>query len=663
MSSARPIGRHRRGLKWMPLDFSAGTPSPKHWRWLAAACLFVSVAPLALSLPLGWLFALRVGFICILGAYKPQGLAPRLTLAASDFIMLLWWMFGGYPQAPTELALAVFILGVSFKAMELRTVGDGYMASAMCFMGPFIALIQHLPVWVVVPSSLSLLMALVLRSGMSCIESNVDPGQPWARRHWSVIVGMLMMVLPVALALFWILPRLPSPYLGWSQSPQTGISDTMEPGSMDRLMQNPAQAFLVNFNGNTPDPSQIYWRAFVLSSFNGRTWFQVGMPPDTEAAPVVSEDTPVFSYSMVMSPIVGAHVPLMDRPISVNGSRVLETSTMTYRSTDNDPNTIRQFKAVSAPSATLDIGVLSPVVRRATLMIPDGFNPRTRTMMEQWKAQGYEGEALVAKTLDYFKTNMTYSYTPPLLGRHSVDELMFDTREGFCEHFSSSFVFAMRAAGIPSRVVSGYQGGRRTSSGLWEVRQLDAHAWAEVWLQDKGWVRVDPTFSVVKKRPPPPGETKKSGVELDLPWMSWVHSKTTNWFGGFDREKQQDLFSRWKNDGWGKWFIALGVGIVVMAWALSAVLLGWRSRRDPREVIQWEKFRAAASKLSGLGYSSTARQLAKSLESFVSPDFHADILGVVNRWEAWRYAGQEDPSLARDLARIRRQLRFSRHPE
>lgn len=659
MNSPRPIAKVRRGFKWLPLDFSSDTPSPVQWRWLAALCLFVSVAPLALSLPMGWLFALRVGAICVLGAYKPQGLAPRLTLAASDFMMLLWWMFGGYPQAPTELALAVFVLGVSFKAMELRTVGDSYMASAMCFLGPFIGVIQHLPAWVVIPSSVSLLMALVLRSGMSCIESGIDPGRPWMRRHWSSIFGMLIMALPVALALFWVLPRLPTPYFGWSQTAQSGISETMEPGSMDRLMQSPAQAFLVDFKGRQPPPSQIYWRTFVLTSFNGRTWYQVGMPPDAEAHPVVSDQTPVFSYDMTLQPVAGAYVPAMDRPLSVRGDGTIETSTMTYRST-SAAGEVRQFTGQSAPSATLDAGVLSPVVRRATLSIPDGYNPRTRELMEKWKAQGYDGERLINKTLDYFKTNMTYSYTPPLLGRDSVDELMFDTREGFCEHFSSSFVFAMRAAGIPARVVSGYQGGRRTPNGLWEVRQLDAHAWSEVWIESKGWIRIDPTFAVVKKRPPPPGEAKSGGISVDMPWLSWVHSKTTNWFGGFDQEKQQDLFSKWKTEGWGKWLIALGVGVVVMIWALSAVLMGWRSNRVPREVVQWDKFHRAACQLTDQGRATTPRQLVDGLSSCLPADLLAQVRPIVSRWEDWRYAGRDDPHLARDLARLRRKLRFSR---
>lgn len=656
MNAPRPIPRTRRAFQWLPLDFSRRTPSPMVWRWMAAFCLFVSVAPLGLALPLGWAFALRVGVVCAIGAWRAHGLAARLSLLAVDFVFLLWWMFGGYPQSPSELALAVFVLGVSFKAMELRTVGDGYMASAMCFLGPFLAVIQGLPLWIVVLSSVSLPLSLVLRSGMACVESGQAPGAPWQKRHWIAVAGMVGMTLPVALALFWLLPRVSTPFFGLPKSAGGGgVPDTMEPGSLDRLMQDPSPALLITFKGETPEPSQMYWRTFVLSSFNGRTWFQMGMPPDAEADPVVAANTAVYSYSLSMLPVAGAYVPLMDRPLSVQGAKTLQTATMTYRSTDT-PNQIRQFEATSAPGAVLDAGVLSPVVRRANLMLPDGFNPRTRSLVAGWKARGYSDEKMVSTALRYFRDNMTYSYTPPLLGRHSVDELMFDTREGFCEHFSSSFVFAMRAAGIPARVVSGYQGGRPSGSS-WEVRQLDAHAWAEVWLGKRGWVRVDPTFAVVKKRPAPPGEARGAGFGIDLPWLGLIHEKTSSWFGGFDHRRQQDLFSKWNTQGWSQWFVAIGVGLVVMAWAFSAVLLGWRADRQPPEIIQWEKFQRQALPWLGLGRSTTPRQLRAALMDRGGRDLGLPLCEIIDRWEMWRYAAVADPHLARDLAHARRLLR------
>src|ERR1039457_5975328 len=105
------------------------------------------------------------------------------------------------------------------------------------------------------------------------------------------------------------------------------------------------------------------------------------------------------------------------------------------------------------------------------------------------------GAAIAERALSYFREQgFVYTLEPPLLGRDSVDEFLFGSKSGFCEHYASSFVFLMRAAGVPARVVTGYQGGDiNPVDGYMIVRQSDAHAWAEVWLKGRGWVRFDPT--------------------------------------------------------------------------------------------------------------------------------------------------------------------------
>ena len=94
-----------------------------------------------------------------------------------------------------------------------------------------------------------------------------------------------------------------------------------------------------------------------------------------------------------------------------------------------------------------------------------------------------------------------YTLTPQRLGRDSIDELLFSTRQGFCGHYASAFVDLMRAGGVPARVVTGYQGGEWNPIGHYlTVRQSDAHAWAEVWLPERGWLRADPTAVVAPQR-------------------------------------------------------------------------------------------------------------------------------------------------------------------
>jgi hypothetical protein len=156
---------------------------------------------------------------------------------------------------------------------------------------------------------------------------------------------------------------------------------------------------------------------------------------------------------------------------------------------------------VSAPDYVLE-PALDPLHRRLALQLPAGYDPQARALAQRWHDQ-FRGNAnlVIRSALDLFHNEFSYTLNAPLLGRDSVDDFLFDTKRGFCEHFASSFTFLMRAAGVPARVVTGYQGGYFNKLGnYWVVRQSDAHAWSEVWLEGRGWVRVDPTAAVSPQR-------------------------------------------------------------------------------------------------------------------------------------------------------------------
>lgn len=655
----RQVAKRRRIGFGMPLNFSRFTSMDRTWRWMSAACLALCVLPISLTLPMGWVFAVRAALVCLVGAWRPHPQPIRLSLLGLDLLLLLWWMFGGYPQSLTQLAVAAFVLGASFKAMELRRVADGYMASVMCFLGPFLAVIQSLPWWALAGSSLSILAALVLRSGLACIESGTVAGSPWRARHWKPVAGLAFMTLPLALASFWLLPRLDAPFFGNQRMGQTGMSGTMEPGSMDAMFQDPSTALLVSFKGASPDPGQMYWRAATLSVFDGRSWSPIPLSPAAETLPQRTPGLEVFSYDMKVMPQQSNYIPFMDRVLSTSGLRTVPTYTLANMSSDPS-HKMRSYSGVSSPNVLWATDGLSDQARRSNLLLPADYNPRTKALVEKWGSEGYRGKALADHALLYFRDNMTYSYTPPLLGRDSVDELVFDTKEGFCEHFSSSFTFMMRAAGIPARVVTGYQAGRQLEDGNWEVRQLDAHAWSEIWLADKGWIRVDPTMAVVRKRPPPPGEEKFQG--FNSPLVQWATEQSAAWFGDFNSQRQQDLFSGWKIENWSHWAIALGAVLVVLFWALSAFWWDWGGVRLPREVAQFEKLRRLLLAATGLGPSATPRQISQAMAPRLTPQGHEDLSRVLQDWEDWRYGGRVQEDLSARLKDARKALRQWRRP-
>lgn len=651
-----PVMKKRRFGAGMPHDFSRGTPLSRQWRWISSICLALSVIPVALTLSLGWVFIIRVVAVCAFGGLKPRGLVLRIALLAVDLMFLMWWLLGGYPQSLPEVALAVFVLGVSFKAMELRRVGDGYMASVMCFLGPFLAAIHSLPWWVVLLSVFSMPAAMMLRSGLSCIEASVAPGMPWHKRHWRPVIGLTLMAIPFALMAFWLLPRLETPWLGGQKVGRTGMSDTMQPGSMDGMLRDPTTAMMVSFTKGRPELPNIYWRAATLSVFDGRTWSPLPLPPSAEDLPSSSQSAS-YAYAMTLYPQPSNFVPFMDRPLSVSGNRVISTYTLTHVAVDS-PSTSQQYFGVSSPDAVWAPDSLSDQALRANLQMPREFNPKTVALIKEWEKAGYQGEAMVARALDYFKTEMTYSYTPPLLGKHSVDELLFDTKEGFCEHFSSSFTFMMRAAGIPSRIVTGYQGGRWSGSRQLEVRQLDAHAWSEVWIEGRGWVRIDPTFAVVKKRPPPPGEASSRGFNFGL--SSWAISGASRWIGGFDSHRQKDMFSNWSMDSVMHWLVLLGVLALLVLWTFSAFWWEWRPRQAQKEILYFEKLRRSILAMTHQDVSATPRQMATAIKPYVNEEGCSALAAVLLEWESWRYGGEENPALAQKLKEAHKKIKVWR---
>jgi protein-glutamine gamma-glutamyltransferase len=307
---------------------------------------------------------------------------------------------------------------------------------------------------------------------------------------------LLGLGLPLAIAAFLFVPRLSSPMWG---SPggladsRTGLSDSMSPGSMTDLLIDDSPAMRVHFDGAVPPNAERYFRALVLWDFDGTTWNRVEQRPQ-QSSEVVESTGDELSYEVTLEPTSRPWLAALDVPLDTpERSRMSNDRTLYAR---NSIDQLRQYRVRSALDYRLAASI-APRDRRRALRLPDGFNPKTTSLALKWRAEGKDDSAVVKSALDLFNASFTYTLSPPLLGRDSVDDFLFDTQAGFCEHYSAAFVVLMRSAGIPARVVTGYQGGWWNALGEYLlVRQSDAHAWSEVWLQGRGWVRVDPTASV-----------------------------------------------------------------------------------------------------------------------------------------------------------------------
>jgi len=335
-------------------------------------------------------------------------------------------------------------------------------------------------------------------------RSAAAPARTWRRALQEDLrggAGALLAATPLALCVFVFFPRFGSPLWGApgdAASTRSGLGDSMSPGNIQELLIDDSPAFRVTFEGQPPPPrADLYWRGPVLWHFNGRDWTRPEYFANANPAnPQVLGAQ--ISYEVTLEPTDRHWLLALDVPTVVpdNAVRGADMSLVSHSPVDQ----LLRYRATSATRYLLE-PALDWQHRRLAVQLPPGFNPRAIELAQQWRAQLGSDEKIIAAALQLFHNEFFYTLNPPLLARDTVDDFLFGEKRGFCEHFSSAFTFLMRAAGIPARVVTGYQGGYFNGvGGYLVVRQSDAHAWSEVWLENRGWVRVDPTAAVSPER-------------------------------------------------------------------------------------------------------------------------------------------------------------------
>jgi len=316
---------------------------------------------------------------------------------------------------------------------------------------------------------------------------------------------LLLQAVPIMIALFLLFPRLPGPLWGIpgaNMSGRSGLSDTMSPGDLTELGLSDVVAFRVEFLQRPPGPDRLYWRGPVLSNFNGRTWSSHGPGMRGRMLDTIEFRGEPIDYRVMLEPHGRRWVFALDMPAQWPQDRDIRMES--HYQLVRFPRSIRSrfdYEVTSYPQYQ----AREPLTDRQKdlyLRLPAGTNPRSQRLARGWRVQDPDPREIIRKALQIFRTEQFfYTLTPPPLGAHAADDFLFQTREGFCEHYSSAFTVLMRAAGIPARVVTGYQGGELNPLGeYFIIRQSDAHAWTEVWLEDEGWVRVDPTAAVAPDR-------------------------------------------------------------------------------------------------------------------------------------------------------------------
>ena len=310
----------------------------------------------------------------------------------------------------------------------------------------------------------------------------------------------LAMSIPLALACFLFFPRVSGQFwtLYRGDAASTGLSDEMSPGSISKLATEYDPAFRARFEGAPPRLAALYWRGPVLNSFDGFTWRRVGSQVYAPV-PLAMQGEPV-RYRITLEPTNQRWLFALDT-VAANPRRDVFMSHDRQLSVMDPITSVVSYDAVSYLE-TRSAGALSALGRRYETRLPEDRNPRTLALAREMRARAGSDAEYVRSVLDWFRTNgLEYTLEPGTTGIDSVDTTLFDSKRGFCGHFASAFATMMRAANVPARVVTGYLGGEwNPAGGYYIVRQTEAHAWNEVWLDEQGWTRVDPTAVVAPER-------------------------------------------------------------------------------------------------------------------------------------------------------------------
>lgn len=555
-----------------------------------AACLL----PLLLQLPA----SLGIGFgVCaILVGVVSWRRAPPALLRLLVGIGMIVAIAAVAPGVGRDTACAVLAAMLALKPSETFSLRDGRSLVGFALFAPFAAFLLDQG-----PASLALALVAVLAALLALQQlahDEAEVGIPAGRIGWQASLGVFKLVLlglPLALAAFWLFPRLPAPLWGLPERvvARPGLSDTMTPGGWLDLMNDDSPAARVQFFGPAPPRQQMYWRGPVLWDFDGRTWRQAKQLLAMPAVPMQSAGAE-WEYQIEPEPTEDRQLIALDLPTSVPDGAFIA---LDYSVLSNQPlNGVTRWRMRSAAPVAAEPDLPDALRLRAS-DLPRGFNPRTVALGRQWRvdagadASGTADAAIANRALEMIRREFVYTLNVPLAGRNEIDDFLFDRKQGYCEHFSSAFVVLMRAAGIPARVVTGYAGGYRNPIGdYWLVLNSDAHAWAEVWLPGRGWVRVDPTAAVAPERvfdtiaDRQPGRIGAfDGLVPMFNASDWLRRGWNDFVLGYDAQRQQRLLNPFGGGRLGSRELILVFTVIsglALAWMAWLIARGERER-DP----------------------------------------------------------------------------------
>lgn len=641
--------------------------------WLVAA-MVLAAAPHVVRLP-PWIPLLFCA-LCLWRLALPDPRAPGLPGGVRGLLLrvaLGALILGGVAASYGTLTgrdagVALLVLLAGMKLAELRGERDYFVA---VLIGLFLLLTNFFFIQSLTSAAYLGLAATAFLGAL--ISANDGRPEVFPRRRLRLAATMLLQALPLMLLLFLLFPRISGPLWGMprdARAGSTGLDDQMTPGAISQLSLSDEVAFRVEFDGAMPDRSALYWRGPVLWFTDGVKWVPDALGAGT---PELRTAGTGVSYTVTLEPTGKQWLFALEQSVRAPAQAAF-THDLQLRTRAPIQNRVR-YSQTSHPDYELR-GADAAELRRA-LQLPPGRHARALALAAEWRAAEADPARIVARALSLFnEQEYYYTLSPPALLEDAVDQFLFDTRQGFCEHYAAAFVVLMRGAGIPARVVTGYQGGAVNPVGNYLiVRQRDAHAWTEVWLERRGWVRVDPTAAVAPQRIRGGIESALPESVLDVPlgledsiiardlWermrFTWdaMNNRWNQWVLGYDRNRQSLFLRRIGFDRVETRELVIGLAVTVgtVLIALAAwVMRGGGGRADPARRA-WDRFcrrlaRRGVTRAPVEGPVAFAHRAAAALTGSA-----VEIGEVTRLYVAVRYGNRGDllGALRRAVARFR----------
>jgi len=594
---------------------------PRNSLALLMVAQVVVVLPFILHLS-PWLVG--VGLFCSgwrLGVYQGRWDYPRRWVKALVVVASVAGVsLSGVPAFSLEAAASLLILAFALKLIEMKNRRDAYV---VIFLGYFIIATQFLFDQSMLVATYQLVAASFVTAAMVGMNQLASRVRPLANLR--LASGLILQALPLTVVIFLFFPRI-APL--WSvplpNASAMGLSEQMTPGDVAQLGRSDELVFRAVFDGDVPPARDLYWRALVYSRFSKGTWSVGPEPgPGSGPGPRIGIETPAaaaLSYQVLLEPNLSNWLVALETPVPQTPGILV---TRDYRLQSPDPVlSILRYRVTSFPDYAMDAALDTDQRARET-WLPADDNPRTQAYAGALRETVADDWQFVETLLRQIREEaFFYTLNPPTLPRdHSIDAFWFDSRRGFCTHYAGAMVAMLRAVDIPARLIGGYQGGEvNPITGHLVVRQYDAHAWVEVWIEGRGWVRVDPTAAVAPARIEQGASAALSpedraslsalaGARLGrfgsvgglFDWVDSLDHRWNLWVVGYDTSLQADVLTRLLGEVTPA---RIAVAVLVSGGfcaGLVALVLFWRRRPPSRHPVE-RIFSGFCARLSRFGW-------------------------------------------------------------